>query len=295
MPVTNNMMARTLINNLNNHVRRQERLHFQLGSGTRLRVPSDDPGATAISMRLHSDLLHTRQHRANISSALSWLQATDAVLNEVNEGLLRARELAVYGANGVLPQDARDALAEEVDQILQHMVDLANSSHAGLYLFSGNETLTRPYNVSGAITTAPTYDGDDGIRNYEIAVGVTVGVNVPGEELFGNIFDSLIALREELRTGEPDTVGGQVLEDLDDALDTLLRTRADVGARVNRLELAAARMHDLELNVEQLIVDNEGVDIARALIDLKVSENAYRAALGSGARIIQPTLLDFLR
>jgi Flagellin and related hook-associated proteins len=90
-------------------------------------------------------------------------------------------------------------------------------------------------------------------------------------------------------------VGNQALAEVEDALDTLLRVRADVGARINRLELADARMQELELNVEQLISDNEDVDLARAIIDLKVAENVYRAALASGARIIQPTLLDFLR
>ncbi len=92
-----------------------------------------------------------------------------------------------------------------------------------------------------------------------------------------------------------DTVGGDALAKLDEALDHLLRVRADVGARINRLQLAGARMHELELNVEELIGDNESVDIAAAIIDLKVSENSYRSALASGARIIQPSLLDFLR
>src|SRR5690606_25227293 len=172
--------------NLNAHLRRQEELHYQLASGRRLRVPSDDPAATSHSMRLHSDLEHTRQHRANIGRALSWLEATDSVLNEAGEALHRAKDLAVYGASGSLPSDARKALADEVKQILEHMVDLANSSHAGLYLFSGNKTLTKPYELDASGNVGP-YQGDDGTRSYEISTGVTIGVNVVGQDLFDDV------------------------------------------------------------------------------------------------------------
>lgn len=293
MRITNNMIARNLINNLNLHLRRQEELHHQLASGKRLRAPSDDPAATSHSMRLHSDLTHTKQYRANISSALSWLEATDSVLDETGQALQRVKELAVYGANGGMPEDARLAIAQEVDQILQHMVDLANSSHAGLYLFSGQQTLTQPYSMTGG--NVGEYQGDDGMREYEIAAGVKIAVNVPGSRVFDDIFSAVTELRDALQSGDLDKVGGEAMGKIDAVMDSLLRVRADVGARMNRLELAGARMHELELNVERLISDNEDVDIARAIVDLKVSENAYRAALGSGARIIQPTLLDFLR
>src|SRR5690606_10011841 len=131
--------------------------------------------------------------------------------------------------------------------------------------------------------------------SYEISTGVTIGVNVVGQDLFDDVFTALQALHTALENDDLDTIGGSAMAAVDGALDQLLRVRSDVGARINRLELAAARMHELELNVEQLIADNESVDIAKAIIDLKVSENSYRAALASGARIIQPTLIDFLR
>lgn len=303
MRITNNMIARGMLNNVNAQLRRMDTLHYQLGSGTRLRVPSDDPAATATSMRLHTHLGQTRQHRENVNSAVSWLEATDSVLHEVTTSLQRAKDLAIYGANGANPQEAREALAAEVDQILQHMVDLANSTHAGLYLFSGNETMTKPYDLDqtppGA-TGFPQYNGDTGERRYEIGSGVTVSVNMPGSKIFGDgadggILQTLVALSEGLKRSDTETVGGTVLGELEDQLDSLLSARADIGARANRLGLASERLTELELNIEQLLLETEGVDVARALTDLKVSENVYRSALASGARIIQPTLLDFLR
>ncbi|MBO8142819.1 MAG: flagellar hook-associated protein FlgL [Firmicutes bacterium] len=296
MRVTSNMIAQGLLANLNAHLRRMEDLHHQLSSGKRLRRASDDPAATSISMRLHTSLVHTRQHRANLDAAVSWLEATDSALAEAGEVLQRAKELAVYGANDTMPLDAREALAQEVDQLLHHMIAIANTTHAGLYIFAGHKTQTPPYAAgSGTITAAPAYAGDTGLREYEIGDGVTVAVNLPGDAVFDPILQSLIDLRDNLRSGDGDAVGGQVLGDLEAALDGLLRARADVGARANRLELARARLDEMELNFEQLLSNTEDADIARVIIDLKTSENAYRAALAAGARIIQPSLIDFLR
>lgn len=305
MRITNNMIARGFLTNVNAHMRRMDQLHHQLSSGKKIRVPSDDPAATATVMRLYTQLGQTKQHQDNVSKAISWLEATDSTLNEVTEALHRSKELAVYGANGSHPQEARDALADEIEQIILHMVDLANSTHGGLYLFAGNETLTKPYDVdpNTPLTAPPTYEGDNGQRRYEIGHGVTVSVNMPGEgagptyshPVFDPIFDALIRLRDGLRAGDTETVGGPVLADIESSLDALLSARSDIGARSNRLGLAAERLGELELNIEQLLLDAEGVDVARALTDLKVTENVYRSALASGARIIQPTLLDFLR
>lgn len=298
MRVTNSMITRGLLANLNRHMTRMEELHLQLSSGKRLRVPSDDPAGTSIGMRLHTTLTQVRQHRANLDAGLSWLQATDAALQEATDTLNRAKELAVYGATDTLPQESRDALAAEVDQLFQHMIDIANTRHGGLYIFSGNQTLTAPYTLGPfqpGPPAAPPYAGDDGQRLYEFSDGVTVPVNVPGNEVFDPILEALVELRTALEAGDGRTVGGEVLEKLDAAMDGLLRARANVGARMNRLEMAQARMDDLELNLEQILSNTEDVDIARVIIDLKVSENAYRAALAAGARIIQPSLMDFLR
>lgn len=307
MRITNNMMARGMLSNIHSQLRRMETLHHQLSSGKRLRVPSDDPAATAMSMKLHTHLSHTVQHKANVSSAISWLEATDSTLNEATETLQQAYELAVYGATGSHPQAAHDAIADEIDQILQHMVDLANSTHGGLHLFAGNETLTKPYDVDSSLPIGPVgsppgsvddnmpvYQGDQGSRRYETGTGVEVAVNITGDVVFDGIFRELVTLRDGLRNGDVDVVDGSVGA-LQTELDSLLSARADIGARANRLGLAQDRLHQLELNIEQLLLDTEGADIARALTDLKVTENVYRSALASGARMIQPTLLDFLR
>src|SRR5690606_41681340 len=116
MRVTNQMIARGLLANLNNHLARMEKLHFQLSSGKRLRFPSDDPAATSIAMRLHTGLVQPRQHRSNWDAALSWLGAADSALHDAVESVHRAKEAAACGASDPPPQGSRHPVAGEVAQ-----------------------------------------------------------------------------------------------------------------------------------------------------------------------------------
>mgnify|MGYP002411154018 FL=1 len=86
-----------------------------------------------------------------------------------------------------------------------------------------------------------------------------------------------------------------MLSEIDADMNNLLRVRADVGARTNRLELSADRLESDTVNFTKLMSLNEDVDTAETIMNLKNEENVYRASLAGGARIIQPSLVDFLR
>ncbi len=85
------------------------------------------------------------------------------------------------------------------------------------------------------------------------------------------------------------------LDVFDAQMGNVLRCRADVGARQNRVDLSADRMSMDEVNFTDLLSKNEDVDVAETIMNLKNEENVYQASLAGGARIIQQTLVDFLR
>lgn len=82
---------------------------------------------------------------------------------------------------------------------------------------------------------------------------------------------------------------------LDDTMDNILSARSDIGAKVNRLGLSEQRLESQSVNFIKLLSENEEVNMAEAIMELKNSENVYRASLSIGAKVIQPTLIDFLR
>lgn len=85
------------------------------------------------------------------------------------------------------------------------------------------------------------------------------------------------------------------MSDIDRHIDNVVAQRGDVGALQNRLELIKNRLSDDNVNFTTLLSNNEDVDMAEIIMQLKTAENVYRAALQTGAQILPPTLLDFLR
>jgi len=289
------MIINNMLRNLNDGLRRMERYNDQLSSGKRLRVPSDHPGDVTRAMYFRSQLAEVTQYTANGKEALSWLEATDSALDNAGSVLARARELAVYGATGSLSPSDRAAIAEEVATLIDHLAQVANSALGGRYLFGGHKTDTPPYVVSPTDPPHWEYVGDRGIIEMEIAPEVKLPVNVVGKDVFDEMFQVLQDLHQALLDNDGEKVGGEILGELDVQIDRLLRVRAEVGARSHRVEAGLERLADLEINVTRMLSEKEDVDVARAIMELKMEENVYRLALASTARIIQPTLLDFLR
>ncbi|AVX21691.1 MULTISPECIES: flagellar hook-associated protein FlgL [Carboxydocella] len=291
MRVTNQMMINTFRRNLSSSMREMDRLQEQLSSGRQINRPSDDPVGLTYALRLRTNLTENDQYQRNVSDGLTWLENTDSALNEAGQALQRARELAVYGANGTHSQESLDAIAREVAQIRQHLEAVANTEVAGRYLFAGTKTTTKPYDNG-------TWQGNTAVMKYEIGPGVTVPVNVSGAEVFGDntdsVFKALSDLESKLLAGDTAGVSAQIGV-IDQWLNKNQSIRAEVGARTNRFQLAQSRLEDGYINFSTLLTKTEDIDTAKVITELKMQEEVYRSALAAGARIIQPTLVDFLR
>lgn len=291
MRVTSGMLTATFMRDLNNNLRSLAKYQDQLASGKRVSRPSDDPVAIVHSLRLRSDLGDIEQFAKNVDHALSWLDLTDTALSQAGDILQRARELAVYGANGTLPQESRNALAEEVKQLFDQLVQVGNTTYAGQYIFAGTETKTAPFDGNGG------FNGNPGTKETEIGTNQKLAYNVTGDLVFKqpDAFQALQNLIKDLRDGATDQISSADIAALDQVIDHLLAVRAEVGARVNRLEMTKSRLDDANINFTDLLAKVEDVDVAQTIMELKNQENVYRATLATGARIIQPTLVDFLR
>ena len=308
MRVTNRMMNNTLLLNLNRGLARLERINNQLGTKKKINRPSDDPVKTGVILRTSTSIRETEQYIRNLDAAVSWLDAADVILQDVVSVIHRAKELAVAGASTHLDETARQALADEIAQLHDNLLQLANSTHGGRYLFAGQHTDKKPFSGGGVtgdrindVTFLMSLTGDETKIEFEIAPGITIDVNVisynpddsPQEGLFMPIFNALQELYGELvdDTGDPDIP----LQDLDNSLDNVLRKISELGGKQNRVELARERMLDLQLSLTRILSEEQDLDYAEAIMELKMEEFAYRTALAVGARIIQPSLVDFLR
>lgn len=130
---------------------------------------------------------------------------------------------------------------------------------------------------------------------YEVGQGYTIPVNMDGNQAFGNIFTVLDNLIADLHAGDVSSLSGIRLGELDNEINHQLNIRATIGARVNRMDFVINRMQSQNISLTGLLSKTEDADIAQVISELKMQENVYRAALSVGARIVQPTLVDFLR
>lgn len=110
-----------------------------------------------------------------------------------------------------------------------------------------------------------------------------------------SIFDVLITLRDDLSRGDILSVGGKDLEAIDSAMENVLRYRAEAGARVNRAENHIQKIAMDQVYMKKMLSQNEDIDVAEEVMNLKLLESAHQYALRVGAGLIKPTLMDFLR
>lgn len=308
MRITNNMLINNMINYISNNLTRMNKYQSQLATGKKIQVPSDDPVVAARALKLRTDVAEIEQYERNLKDAQSWLEITEDTLAKIGDVLQRARELAVQGSNGTNTADDMRKIEQEIRQLRTQLIHQANATYAGRYIFSGYKTDSKLLNDDESSPDFGSFlidvDNSEAIR-FEICIGDDININVLGGDLFdiGNNavigakpvfvqhFDEFIAA---LNAGDHAAVGSMI-EKLDADLNNLLRLRADVGARINRVELTSNRLSNDAINFTKLMSLNEDVDIAETIMNLKNEENVYRASLAGGARIIMPTLVDFLR
>lgn len=139
--------------------------------------------------------------------------------------------------------------------------------------------------------------GSTVMRDLGVISGDTPPKNIsPTARHFGgSVFDMVKRLRDSLYMNDVEDLGSRALGGMDLALENILKYRAELGARANRLDIVKMRIIHDRTDFEDILSKNEDVDVAEQITKLKTLELAYRSALGVSARIIQPTLLDFLR
>jgi len=307
MRVTQNMLNNTMLRNLYKSNEAMDKYQNQLSSGKKINKPSDDPAVAVKGMYYRSALVEIEQYKENISDARNWLDTTDLSMKEANDVLQRARELTIQGSNGVLTKEEKEAIAQEILQLKDQLGTIANTSVAGRFIFAGTDTKIPPYNHGSNIVDGAWVNNNQQDILTEVSKQVYLPINVNGNLIFNyqnsdgeNIFQVFDHLYRSLtETPEPSTSVVTPTDDmigkLDEQIDNFLAQQAALGARVNRIELAANRLEQQEVNTTALISQAEDADMAKVIINLKNQENVQRSALSAGARIIQPTLIDFLR
>ena len=306
MRVTSGIITSQLARDLNTALvalTKQQRL---IATGRRINEPGDDPSGTARALTIRSREAGNEQFQRNINTARTRLSAGDASMRSVVNTLQQAQELAIQGANDTNDLEARLSIGTQIDQALEELVGLANGRGPdGAMLFGGQEITTAPYtvtrDVNGLITGLTVNPrGIDGTMTAEVSEGLTVVQGVSGNIVFGaltgptNVFDTLIRVRDALNLNDGATVRAE-LDNMRTIHDRAVTASQLAGTRVAWLDALESRLKDESVSNLGSLGAIEDADLTKAVSDMARVQTFYEGGLAAGAKLLQQSLVDFLR
>jgi len=257
-------------------------------TGKRINNLSDDPVSLAQSLNIRSTLSNINQMGRNISFGNSWLTASESALTSVQNIISDAKALCVQMASATTGSEQRASAAENVQNMLDEIVSLANTDVAGNYIFAGSKTDTIPFAQDG------TYNGDNTPFSIKISRNSTIEIGNDGQAVFGTVFNTLADLKTALQSND---LGGiqNAMDNLDGHFDDISTKISDAGSKTNRLEIKDNIYQNLNFSNTERLSRIEDADIAEAIMNVKAAELTYQAALASSSKVMTLTLMDYLK
>lgn len=286
---------------------RTEALQEKVSTGKSINRPSDDPLGLVQSHNYKTGIARSDMYIRNMDDAKAWMDTTENVMNSAMDTVQNIRALTVKLADEInYTTDDRDRLTAIVNTALDELVAKSNTRLAGRFIFSGYRTFTQSYttttNPAGEIT-AVAYGGDASRIRREIADNHEITVNLSGQEAFQAAFDELIRLRADLRNPavRPDSapVGSlsltQHLSALDEVIKDMDTKRAGIGERVAMMDRLRTQTETTLSNLKDFMAQKEDADMPSVILQMNAAQNLYNASINVAGRVLQESLMNFLR
>jgi flagellar hook-associated protein 3 FlgL len=311
MRVTANTFPNSLVEQLNRLASRQNQLQQQAASGQRFSRPEEDPAAMRRVLEMQTEARSLGQYQRNIERQQELATSSFNAIKGLNRIADRAAEIVTL-ADGLKSRDELAIYAAEINELIKQAGHFANTTNRGDYLFAGTRNHQPPFTLitdpSGRVTQVD-YSGNTDIAEFEIAPNTLFSTQVPGANASGSgprglvlddrsgadLFSHLIELRDYLEAGNTDAISSTSSQQLAKDANHLVLHLGTSGALQSRLETTASLLDQRSLSVDTLISKEADADLAQTLVRLSEIQTAYQAALQSGGRILNSSLLDFLR
>ena len=329
--ISENQVSRSILNAITNNRKSVDKYSQELSTGLKVADPGDSTFSGTIS-QLRGVLERIEGYDARVKTVDSSLAFQESVLAQAGDQLVRAKEIAAQGVNESNSETERFALSEELLNIRDHLVSLANSNYQGIYIFHGAATDTPPFLTDTYATgdagaavryvyddRSPQADGHDLTRDVRVTDNLTVTVNTPGDEIFEDAIITLETLARSLRgfqTDSPPTAIGVpgtgaaytsaqfAQQSIDiraqiDALDVareeqIQPERVNVAARQNRLETAANLLELSKISTKEVLSKLQDADPVDAATNFSIAQTALEASMAVTGKVLNMSILDYL-
>lgn len=323
MRVTNGMSQRNFNYNLHKNLTRMSKIDEKLNTGREVNRLSDDPVKASKIVQLKNDIAKNAQYHKNIVDATNHLDVTDKALEQVTSGIQKMRELLVNAGNATYGSEERAALKEELSQLVNKIGDVMNTTFGGKYIFGGERTDKKPIDNSKDVISGNvklSYNGKNGQAitdveknqinknlKLEISTGVTIDYGINAIEILEfqdkngndiNLMETFSEILTNIDSTDQDQYKELItknLEEIDHALQNVLLIRGEIGSKQNRMEDALERNEEDKFNIKEILSSLEDIDFAEKTIEYVTASTMYTASLQASSKIMQPTLIDYLR
>ncbi|MGB5157869.1 flagellar hook-associated protein FlgL [Desulfobacterium sp. N47] len=288
MRVTNKTVYDSVRYNLGKISEEMSKANQIASSGKLISDLSDDPVGLTQSLKIKSVISGLDQLGRNVSLGKSWLSASESALTGVQDLISDTKALCVQMASSTTGASQRASAAATVQNTLDEILSLANTEVSGRYIFSGTKTDSAAFDQDG------NYLGNDEPFAIKIGINTTASVGSNGQGVFGTIFTTLNDLKNNLTGNNIDGIQAS-LDSLTRHFNDITNKISDIGSKMNRMEIKEQIFQDSKLVNTDRVSAIEDADIADAIINVKEKELAYQAALNSSSKVMQLSLVDYLK
>jgi len=298
MRVTHRMITENAIQNMDDNLKKIQKLQEKISSGKAYQQASEEPRSAAAVLSLRSVLKTNQAYIESAQATGGWMAATETALSHLIEMGIRARSLVEQGVTETLNADERAVIAAEINLILEEAIKDGNTTHNGNHIFSGYQTTTAPFTAvdsdNDGLFEAVTYNGDTGAILRTLGPDYTITQNINGDAVLSPLYTALIKARDALNANDTAAID-VAFGELHTALENITIANSDNGARQKQLEALRAHYEQAQLELQDLISRHEDVNLAEAITTLRYQEIVYQTVLEVGHRAISTlNLFDIL-
>ena len=261
--ITDNMMYNNINNELLNQSTNIYNLQDQISSGLQINYPQDNPAGMVNVLSYKNSTALVTQYNSNVSIANSVGSLASSTISSAMTVVNQASTLAVEMANGTNTSANNQAAAQQVGQIINELMQSADTSYNGQNIFTGNylnapSAYTATYHTITGLNGTPssvsysvyTYAGTDTNQNYQITQNETVTPSLTADAIFGNdpkptgassnavpsgLISVLSLFQSELNSNVYQQNSSAIIQGIQNGLDTMTAAQANVGTVVQRL------------------------------------------------------------
>lgn len=302
MRVTPKITISNFIRNIHQQAGAILKAQQQIASQKRINKISDDPIGMGQVLGYRDKIATIEQYKRNIDRGINQIESNELTLDFASDLVLTAQRMAEnYSGVGVSPEEKK-IVAQQIKDLYEQLESLANSKFNNNYVFAGHATDTAPFSHDADYNV--TYHGDDGQLRIMVGENLEVNIDADGRNIFQNaanggvnLFDELKNLIDGLENADSLAGSAQIqatVAPLYEARQQINDRRAEYAPDLYRLQYTNDYWDNLKPKLQDALADTEQADITQAALELKFLETAYEATLATAARIIQPSLMDFL-